>query len=228
MDRVPRIAAIVAVALALAGARTDARAGGVIVVDEAIVFALDVSLSMDAGELRIAREGLAEAIGAPGVLEAIERGAIGRVAVTYVEFAGSARQVVDWMIIDGPAAAERFGSAVRAVESPTEAYTDIASALYLANTLFSAMPYDATTLVVDVVGDGMDPGITWLAATRDQLLHRGVVINGMPLMIDPSQPEVATFYATALVGGPGHFSMPVTRIEQMPDALRRKIMRELF
>ena len=123
-------------------------------VDTAIVFAADISWSMDARELRVVREGHAEAITAPEVLDAISRGAIGRVAVTYIEFAGAARQMVDWMVIDGRPSAERFAAAIRAIEGATEPYTDISAAFYLADNLFAAMPYRATNKVVDVVGDG--------------------------------------------------------------------------
>jgi hypothetical protein len=60
------------------------------------------------------------------------------------------------------------------------------------------------------------------------LLARGAVINGMPLMLDPSEAGLDAYYETAVIGGPGAFSMPLTRIGQMPAALRQKIVAELF
>ena len=197
-------------------------------VDAAIVFAADISWSMDARELRVVREGHAEAITAPEVLDAISRGAIGRVAVTYIEFAGAARQMVDWMVIDGRPSAERFAAAIRAIEGATEPYTDISAAFYLADSLFAAMPYRATNKVVDVVGDGTNGLTTWLKATREVLVEHGVVINGMPLVIHPSEPNIAALYGQIVVGGAGAFVLPVMRIEEMPMAMRRKIERELY
>ncbi len=197
-------------------------------VDTAIVFAADISWSMDVEELGVVREGHATAIAAPEVLKAISRGAIGRIAVTYVEFAGAARQMVGWQVVDGQAAANRFAAAIRAVEGATQSFTDIGSAFYLADDLFAAMPYRATRRIVDVVGDGIDGSTAWLGATRDVLLARGAVINGLPLVIRPSEAAVAAFYETAVIGGPGAFSLPVQRIGEMPEALRRKIERELF
>ena len=221
------VAAAAPLPVALAGELPPAR-DAMLSVDEAIVFAADVSWSMDAAELRIVREGHASAITAPEVIAAISRGSIGRIAATYVEFAGEARQKVGWTLIDGQAAAERFAAAIRAVTSTTEAYTDIGAALYLAGDLLDRMPYQATSRVVDIVGDGVSGSTIWLTANRDVLVGKGIVINGLPMVIRPSEAGVAGFYDTMVIGGPGAFSLPITRIEQMPSVMRRKIERELY
>jgi hypothetical protein len=224
-----RAAALGAASIGLVVSAADvARASEAIDVDVAIVFAADVSLSMDARERAFVRESHAAAIGSPAVLRAIERGAIGRIAATYVEFAWEARQKVGWTVIDGRATAAGFAAAIRAIDGGAESYTEISAALMLAIDLYATMPFRATSKVVDVVGDGADSALAWLRGAREVLISRGVVINGMPLVIDPSQPTVAVFYANEVAGGPGHFSLPVTDIDQMPEALRRKIVRELY
>jgi hypothetical protein len=71
------------------------------VADLELVLAGDVSGSMTEEELRLQREGLAAAFHDPQVLNAIRSGPLGRIAVTYVEWAGPGEQwiVVPWTMI---------------------------------------------------------------------------------------------------------------------------------
>jgi hypothetical protein len=79
-------------------------------VDIELVLAVDVSLSMSPDELEIQRQGYAAALTHDRVLEAIAAGVHGRIAVTYVEWAGSTSQhiVVPWTAIATRSDAERF------------------------------------------------------------------------------------------------------------------------
>ncbi len=58
-------------------------------VDLALVLAVDVSLSMEPDEQELQRQGFVEAFRSPEVHEAIRKGMLGRIAVTYVEWAGA-------------------------------------------------------------------------------------------------------------------------------------------
>ena len=84
--------------------------GGSVPVDVELVLAVDVSFSMDPEEQRLQREGYFEALRSPFVLEAIRRGINGRIAVAYVEWAGSPSQeiVAGWHVIEDRADVERF------------------------------------------------------------------------------------------------------------------------
>ena len=84
-------------------------------VDLELVLAVDVSLSMDTDEQRLQREGYVAAFRNPAV-RAIASGAGGRIAVTYIEWAGEHAQetVVPWTLIDGPAAARAFAEELAA------------------------------------------------------------------------------------------------------------------
>ena len=96
-------AAVFAIAILLSAHRgVGAEALGE--VDVALVIAVDISYSMDLDEQRLQREGYAEALRSRLVLEAVNRGAIGRIAVTYMEWASwnDQRVVVPWQIIEGP------------------------------------------------------------------------------------------------------------------------------
>ena len=64
-------------------------------VDLELVLAVDVSRSMDFTEQRVQREGYIAAVKHPEVVAAIKSGMLGRIAVTYYEWAGpSSQQVV--------------------------------------------------------------------------------------------------------------------------------------
>jgi hypothetical protein len=97
-------AAFLAGALLAAGAFADEA------VDLELVLAVDVSRSIDADEAELQREGYIRAFRDPEVIRAIQQGILGRIAVTYVEWAGFGRwrQISDWQLIDGPAGAEAF------------------------------------------------------------------------------------------------------------------------
>src|SRR3546814_5612820 len=58
-------------------------------VDLELVLAVDVSLSIDSGEARLQRQGYVQAFRDRQVLEAITGGILGRIAVTYFEWANS-------------------------------------------------------------------------------------------------------------------------------------------
>ncbi len=61
-------------------------------VDVMLVLAVDVSRSMDQDEQQLQRAGYVEAFRSPVVHDAIDKGALGRVAVVYVEWSGPSDQ----------------------------------------------------------------------------------------------------------------------------------------
>ena len=87
-------------------------------VDLELVLAVDISRSMDYDEQQLQRDGYVEALRHPEVIAAIQSGPIGRIAITYVEWAGPFHQamVVPWTFVSGAAEAEAF--AARVAEAP--------------------------------------------------------------------------------------------------------------
>src|SRR5580698_8522841 len=86
---------------------TQARADDV---DVALVLVTDVSRSIDDSEFRLEKNGYASAFTSPKVLEAIQGGPAGKIAVAYLEFAGTqeVRTVLDWKVIHDKASAQAF------------------------------------------------------------------------------------------------------------------------
>ncbi|MBN9069682.1 MAG: DUF1194 domain-containing protein, partial [Rhizobiales bacterium] len=102
-----RILFVAACSLTVAGSARAAET-----VDVQLVLAVDVSLSMSPEELEIQRRGYATAMADRQVIAAITDGAYGRIAVTYVEWAGkdTQRVIVPWTVIASRADAEAFAS----------------------------------------------------------------------------------------------------------------------
>src|SRR5262249_35892589 len=78
-------------------------------VDLELVLAVDIARSVDDEEARLQREGYMAALTNPKVIDAIQSGPLGQIAVAYVEWAGSEyqRTVIDWFLIqDGESAGE--------------------------------------------------------------------------------------------------------------------------
>src|SRR3546814_4006178 len=121
-----------------------------------LVLAVDVSLSIDSGEARLQRQGYVQAFRDRQVLEAITGGILGRIAVTYFEWANSAHthMVVTWTFIDSAAAAEAFAAALEQRRPGPAHYTSISGAIDSGATLFEDNGFEGTRQVIDVPGDG--------------------------------------------------------------------------
>jgi hypothetical protein len=73
-------------------------------VDVELVFAVDVSYSMDPDEQALQREGYVTALRSREFLDALQHLTLGRIALTYIEWAGVSDQkiLLPWRPIDGP------------------------------------------------------------------------------------------------------------------------------
>lgn len=197
-------------------------------VDAAIVFVVDVSDSMGAGERRVISQGHAQAIVSSEVLEAIEQGQHKRIAVAYVEFSTKAKVKVGWMVVEDLSSATSFAELVSG-RGMAGGSTYISSGLAAALSLLRDLPHAADKLVVDVAGDGVSYQEDWpdLALTREAILATGATINGLPLMIEPAG-NLEKHYLEKVVGGPAPFSLPCLTIADFPLKIRQKLLLELF
>lgn len=204
-------------------------------VDVELILAVDVSLSMSPAELEIQRRGYASALVHDGVIRAIADGAYGRIAVTYVEWAGQGTQhvVVPWTVISGREEAEAFASKLSASPPNSARRTSISSALLFAADLFAESGFRGMKRVVDVSGDGANNQGPPVDEVRDGLAAQGVTINGLPLMTRGGSASVFdienldVYYTNCVIGGPGAFMIPVNDWSQFPEAIRRKLVLEL-
>jgi hypothetical protein len=210
-------------------------AGAQTPVDVELVLAVDMSQSMDAGEHALQRRGYLSALTHPDVLGAIRSGIYGRVAITYVEWGGAFAQAVavPWTLIEDEASAEGFATALAARPIRTIHGTSLSGALAFAASLFDDNGYDGLRRVIDVSGDGPNSSGGPVAPMRDAVLERGLIVNGLPIMLrEPgytpwSIPDLDLYYADCVIGGPGAFVLPVDEPSQLAAAIRQKLVLEI-
>jgi len=205
-------------------------------VDVELVLAVDVSLSMSPAELEIQRHGYAAALTHDNVLQAIADGAYGKVAVTYVEWAGATTQVVvvPWTVIASRADAERVAAQLSAHPPASARRTSISGALEFGSDLFAESGFQGTKRVIDISGDGPNNQGAPVDITRDAVVKQGIIINGLPLMTRGGGfggpydvNNLDRYYSDCVIGGPGAFMIPVNDWTQFPEAIRRKLVLEL-
>jgi uncharacterized protein DUF1194 len=208
-------------------------------VDLELVLAVDVSGSMDEGERALQRGGYVAAFLHPEVIAAIGGGVQGRIAVTYVEWAGPRSQtvVIPWRAIDGTASAQAFAAALKAAPTAHIHGTSISGALAFASTLFDGNGFAAARQAIDVSGDGPNNMGPPVVPVRDAVVARGITINGLPLTLRDdglSAPYgglaaglLELYYEDCVIGGPGAFFLSVRAPEQLADAIRRKLVLEI-
>jgi hypothetical protein len=218
----------------LIGAGDSARAQDV-AVDIELVLAVDVSRSMDAREQQVQRQGYIAAIRHPEVIAAIKSGLLGRIAVTYFEWAGPSSQqiVVPWMMIDDETSAEAFARRIEPGLVLGRFGTSISSSLNFASGLFNGNGFEGGRRVIDVYGDGPNNIGPPVAPARDRAVAGGITINGLPIMlprtgVDPySIDDLNAYYRDCVVGGIGAFTLTVTAEDQFETAIRRKLIQEI-
>ena len=91
-------------------------------VDLKLVLATDVSGSINSDELWLERVGTAQAFLDPDVIKAIQSGALGKVAVSMLDFSspGFGKTVIDWRIIEDRPSAAAFARTILALPRTPE------------------------------------------------------------------------------------------------------------
>jgi hypothetical protein len=202
-------------------------------VDVELVLAVDVSQSMDRGELALQRQGYVDALLHPHVLRAISGGMYGRVAITYVEWGAVQSVMTPWAVIERAEDAAAFAETLAKEPLRTIRGTSISGALSFAAGLFENNGFEGFRRVIDVSGDGPNSSGPPVLPARDAVLGQGVIINGLPIMLrQPSYtfysiPDLDLYYADCVIGGSGSFVLPVVDPSQLADAIRQKLVLEI-
>jgi hypothetical protein len=204
-------------------------------VDVELALAVDVSYSMDPDEQALQREGYIAAITSPEFMRALKEGMHGKVALTYFEWAGShhTQVIVPWRVIDGPESADGFVADIARARYTRASRTSISSALLFGAQLIESSGYRGLRRVIDVSGDGVNNNGPLVTLARDEVLAKGITINGLPIMF--KRPMSATmdidnldvYYEDCVIGGPGAFVIPIKEREQFREAIRTKLVLEI-
>lgn len=192
----------------------------------ALALAVDVSRSIDSQDYVIQTEGMALALQNPEVRAAIF-GPEGQVALAIYYWSGRGYQdlVQDWVILDGPEALDAAIWEVRRTPRP---------AAPLATALGDALSYGLDLMddapacdrqVIDVAGDGRNNDGISVARTYEREDFSGITVNG--LAVGEHEADILDYYAGEVIRGPGAFVELAPRQEDYPEALLRKLLREL-
>jgi hypothetical protein len=208
-------------------------------VDLELVLAADISDSMDEEEAALQRSGFANAIRHPEVIAAIQGGALGRIAVTYVEWAGEhiQRTVVDWHEISDAASAGAFARAIGQPSMTTETwtkYTSISALIASAARSFEGNRFEGHRRIIDIAGDGPNNRGAFVTVDRDRAVADEITINGLPIVNDrpdpwgyPPLPDLDLYYEDCVIGGPGAFIVVANGFQDFARAIRRKLLLEI-
>ena len=204
-------------------------------VDVELVLAVDVSYSMDMDELALQREGYAQAIVSKEFLQALKNGPNGKIAVTYFEWAASSDQkiIIPWRLIDGPETADAVASEISRTPIRRASRTSISGAINFAMQLFDENPHRGIRRVIDISGDGPNNNGAPVVVARDAALEKGVIINGLPIMV--KEPSYSTmdidnldlYYEDCVIGGPGSFVVTIKEKDKFKEAIRTKLLLEV-
>jgi hypothetical protein len=236
MTRLARIAgaALVFAALSLLG--TVARAQDV---DLLLVLASDVSRSVDTRKFELQRQGYAAALSNRRVVEAIQSGPHGKIAICFVEWSGatSLKLVIDWTIVSDAASARKIGDQMLELPRSFADRTSISAGLEFSFAQLERSPYKAARRTIDVSGDGTNNSGRDIASVRDEVTAKGVTVNGLVILSDsplPWNPEhtnppggLGEYYRRNVIGGPGAFVMVAEKHDSFGQAIVKKMFAEI-
>jgi hypothetical protein len=204
-------------------------------VDLELLLLADSTSSIDDVEFALQRRGYAAALVDPDVVAAVRGGARRRIALAYVEWAGARRQVVvlDWMVIDGPAAAAVAAGRLLAAPRIVQGVNAIGAAIVHGVSLIETNGFAGDREVIDLSGDSAwNPRRPTLAEARAAAESAGVSINALAILCDDCSGRqgagnLEQRLMDDVIAGPGAFVVTADTRADFADAIRRKLILEI-
>jgi len=205
-------------------------------VDLELVLAVDISESMDMEEAALQRQGFVRAFRHRNVIDAIQRGRLGRIAVTYVEWGSEQYQItrVDWTEVADASSAAAFAEAVEQSSEILVAYTSISGAIACGAQSFDSNGFRGERRIIDISGDGPNNMGAYVILARDRAVADGITINGLPIINDrpningyPLMPNLDLYYEDCVIGGSGAFIVVADGFKDFARAILRKLVTEI-
>ncbi|MFA5539413.1 MAG: DUF1194 domain-containing protein [Gemmobacter sp.] len=189
----------------------------------ALVLAMDVSGSIDAGEYRLQVEGLTAALADGAVRDVMLRG---QVALTVVQWSGlgQQQQSIPWRRMLSEAGIDRFRHEVSIMPRAwLRGETGVGEAIAFAAALFPEVA-DCERKVIDLSGDGAENVGFGTPRARREAIAAGIEINA--LAIERIGVAITNFYRGWVIS-PGGFVVTASGHLDYARAIRIKILREL-
>ena len=201
-----------------------------------LILAADVSGSVNSTRYKTQQDGYLEALGDPRVLNVIRELEPPVLAVTFIAWARDQEVMVPWTRVEDAKSMDLFRNRLKDAQRPQIGInTLISRALLFCNGLFDR-EFTGGRKVIDVSGDGDDnQGIAGLRVVRDTLVAKGVVINGLPIIVKPPEyifppqpPEgLDVYYRNYVVGGEGHVTIESIGFDNFKQAILQKLLLEI-
>jgi len=201
-----------------------------------LILAADVSGSVNATRYRTQQDGYLAALGDPRVLNVIRELDPPVLAVSFIAWSRGQEIMVPWMRVHDAQTMDLFRNRLKdARRPPIGINTFIANALLFCDGQFDR-DFTGGRKVIDVSGDGDDnQGIGGLRSVRDVLVGKGVVINGLPIIVKPPEyifppqpPEgLDVYYRRHVVGGDGHVVIESIGFDNFKQAILQKLLLEI-
>ena len=184
-----------------------------------LVLAIDVSGSVNEERFKVQREGYAEAIVHPRVIESIlmNRG----LWLTLFEWSESQDVVVPWTFIAGQREAQAVAQVLVGSPRKSNGSTAVGDAMLFGRHLLLGRQ---GRLVMDVSGDGRSNFGSPVGEAREQCESSGITVNG--LAITDLEPDLEDWYRNNVVTSDG-FCTHVADREDLAYALVNKMRLEI-
>ncbi len=194
----------------------------------ALVLAVDTSGSVSAERFELQKQGYAAAFRNPQVLSAIRSLDTQSIAVTVMQWTGPLLHVVvvDWTLVKEEVSANAFAASITA--APRQLFgggTSISGAIDYSRLLLLQSPFRGARRVIDISGDGSNNSGRPVALARDEAVHDGIGINGLPILA--VEPGLDRYYYDYVIGGPGAFMIPADNYDTFADAVLKKLINEI-
>ena len=115
--------------------------------------------------------------------------------------------------------------------------TSISGGIEFSNAQFAQSPFEAPRHTIDVSGDGTNNAGRDVKLARDEVLAKGVVINGLVILSDRPVPWNAEhtnppgglekYYQDNVIGGPGAFVLVAENFQSFGRAIIKKMIAEI-
>lgn len=189
----------------------------------ALILAIDVSASIDAGEFSYQRDGLADALLDVEIMNVLSRD---RVALMVVQWSGANDQVAvtPWRRMHSQGDVQAFSNWVSSMRrTVVNSKTAVGDAIAFSIAQFDDVP-DCERKVIDISGDGASNSGTNTASQSRRAARLGIEINGVA--IDIVGVAISEYYRRFVIT-PDGFVLTSTGFSNYPQTIRAKLLREL-
>ena len=197
-------------------------------VDLELLLAVDTSASINDYEFRIQMDGYAAAFRHPEIHRAIASAGDQGIAVAMVQWAGGGKPVlaVDWMLLRDAASARVFADLIAATPRHYNGdLTAIGDAIKFSVAQIAGNSFEASRQTIDVSADGRSNEGSLPGPARDRAVASGMTVNGLVVM---RRAALDLYFRRYVIGGPSAFIERVDRFNQVPEAVLRKLIREIM